>query len=130
MTHSHRNNTADLAGARALGVASIGIGLSEILAPKKLEQAMGIGNGRNTGILRILGVREIVHGVDIISHRDPTPGVRARVFGDVLDTVLLGIAATQTRKPGSFGTIAAMVAGIGLADLLCASRLGRQRSAD
>jgi hypothetical protein len=122
-----RNQMADDAVARALGVASIGIGLSEILAPRKLEKAMGIGNGRNTGILRILGVREVMHGIDILFHEDPTPGVRARVFGDVLDSVLLGMAGTRTKKPGSFATIAAMVAGIGLLDLVFAGRLGRDR---
>src|SRR5437660_11138042 len=102
----------DIEVARGLGWASIAIGASEILAPRQLQRAMGIGNGENTGILRALGVREIMHGVDILSHDDPTPGVWARVAGDALDTVLLGVAATKTKKPGSFATIAAMVIGI------------------
>ena len=60
---------------------------------------MGIGNGQNTGVLRVLGVREIMHGVNILSHRDPAPGVWSRVAGDVLDGVLLGVAATGPASP-------------------------------
>jgi len=117
----------DIDAARGLGFASIAIGLTEILAPKKLEQAMGIGNGQNTGMLRVLGVREIMHGVDILTHDDPTPGVWARVAGDVLDSTLLGIAATRTKKPASFSTIFTMVLGIGILDVLFAERLARQK---
>jgi hypothetical protein len=99
-------------GARALGLASIGIGLTELAAPKKVEQMMGIGNGENTGILRVLGVREIMHGIDILTHRDPNPGVWSRVAGDVLDGVLLAIAAKKTKRPASFAMVSAMVLGI------------------
>jgi len=65
--------------AQLLGWASIGIGLSELLLPRQIEQkCLGIGNGQNTGVLRVLGVREICHGIDLLSHRDPAPGVWAR----------------------------------------------------
>jgi hypothetical protein len=114
-------------GARALGWASIGIGVTEIAAPGWIEQTMGIGDGENTGILRTLGAREILHGVDILSHRDPTPGVKARVAGDVLDGVLLGMAAKRTRRPDGFATIAAMVTVIAMLDLYYAWRLERMR---
>lgn len=119
------NHPYDTQAARGLGWASLLIGLTEILAPKKLERTMGIGNGQNTGILRALGVREIMHGVDILSHDDPTPGVWARVAGDALDTVLLGVAATKTKSPKSFWTLAAMVMGIGMLDMIFATRLTR-----
>src|SRR5205085_12538580 len=98
---------SDAAVAKGLGWASIAIGLTEILMPRKLERTMGIGNGQNTGILRVLGMREILQGVDILSHRDPTPGIWARVFGDVLDGVLLTIVGTKTKKPGGFVAICA-----------------------
>ena len=70
---------------------------------------MGVGNGQVTGILRVLGVREIMHGIDILAHKDPTPGVWSRVFGDLLDGVLLGAAATRTKKPGGLAAIFAAV---------------------
>ena len=122
MCHTAREKT-DVAAGRALGWASIGIGLTEIAAPKQLERWMGIGNGQNTGILRACGVREIMQGVDILAHDDPTPGVWARVAGDVLDSAALGVAAMKTKKPFSFAVITGMVLAIGLADLLCAKRL-------
>ncbi|MDB5319120.1 MAG: transcriptional regulator [Phycisphaerales bacterium] len=109
--------------ARGLGWASIGIGLTEIAAPHQLERLMGIGDGQNTGILRTMGVREIMSGVDILTHDDPTPGVWARVAGDALDGVLLGVAATKTRRPGSFAALTAMVLGIVALDVVCACRL-------
>ena len=43
--------------------------------------------------------------------------------GDVLDSALLGLAATKTRRPASFAVVAAMVAGIGIADVVCAKRM-------
>src|SRR5689334_18647762 len=109
--------------ARTLGFASIAIGLTEMLFPKKLEQTMGIGNGENTGILRALGVREIMHGVDLLTHEDPTPGVWARCAGDMLDGVLLTAAAMKTKNPAGFATIAALVAPVVAADMWCATRL-------
>jgi hypothetical protein len=109
--------------ARSLGWASIGIGLTEIAAPRQLENMMGIGDGQNTGILRTMGVREIMAGVDILTHDDPTPGVWARVAGDALDGALLGVAATKTRRPGSFAALTAMVMGIVALDVICAWRL-------
>lgn len=114
----------DIQAARGMGLASIAIGLSEILLPKKIEKAMGIHNGQNTGILRVLGVREILHGVDILTHEDPTPGIFARCAGDVLDSALLSIAATRTKRPVSFAAIFAMVASVGVLDVIFAERLG------
>jgi hypothetical protein len=109
--------------ARALGVASIGIGLAELAAPRQVEQLLGIDDGENTGMLRALGVRELLTGVDILTHADPTPGVWARVVGDALDGVLLGVAATRTRRPGSFAATAGAVLGIVALDVLVARRL-------
>jgi hypothetical protein len=109
--------------ARTLGVASIGIGLAEIAAPRQVEKMLGIGNGQNTGVLRALGVREIMHGVDILTHDDPAPGVWSRVAGDALDGVLMGIAAKKTRNPAGFATALVMVLGIVAMDVLCAKRL-------
>jgi hypothetical protein len=119
------SNTTDSL-ARGLGIASIAIGLSEIFLPKKLEKSMGIRNGQNTGVLRVLGVREILHGIDILTHEDPAPGIYARVAGDMLDTALLGIAATKTRKPGAFAAIFGLVSMIGVLDMICAGKLAKQ----
>jgi fructose-specific phosphotransferase system IIC component len=122
-----RYTPTDLATGKVLGVASIAIGLTEILAPRKLEKAMGIGNGQTTGILRTLGVREISHGVDLLTHDDPAPGIFARVLGDMLDGVLLGLAARKSRNPSGMAAIFALVMPVVLADMIFAGRLLKER---
>src|SRR5262245_16197911 len=54
--------------SQALGWFSIGLGLTEILAPRALGRAIGIGN--HPTVLRLLGMREIVSGVGLLSQRD------------------------------------------------------------
>jgi hypothetical protein len=117
----------DKQAARGLGWTSLAIGLAEVLAPRQLERTMGISNGRNTGILRVCGVREIAQGIDILAHDDPTHGVLARVAGDMLDGVLLGAAAMKTKRPGGFSAVCAMVLGVVAMDVLYAQRLSRKR---
>jgi hypothetical protein len=114
--------------ARGLGWASIGIGLAELLGAKQVEELLGIDDNPDCrGTLRALGVREICHGVSILAEEKPTEqlatSVWGRVAGDVLDSALLGLAATKTKKPFQFAAVTAAVLGVGLADLLCAKRL-------
>ena len=123
MRNCNFHRPADVAAARGLGWASIGIGLMEILAPKQIEKWMGISNDQNTGILRTLAVREISHGVDILSHDDPAPGVRARIAGDMLDGVLLALAAKRTRNMRGLMCVAAAVLPIVALDMIFAKRL-------
>lgn len=113
----------DKEAARGLGVASLAIGLTELAAPRQVEHLLGIGDGRTTGVIRALGVRELMHGVDILSHDDPTPGVWARIAGDALDGAALAVAATKTRRPLSFAITTAMVLGIVALDVIFAERL-------
>jgi len=125
---SHRRAAVDQRAAQCLGWTSIAVGLTEILAPRQLEKTMGVGNGQVTGILRVLGVREIMHGIDLLSHEDPTPGVWSRVFGDLLDSVVLGAAATRTKKPGGLAAIFAAVLPVVVADMIFAPRLSKDKA--
>src|SRR5689334_22783318 len=112
--------------ARGMGLVSIAIGLTEIAAPRQLERTMGIRNGQNTGILRVLGVREIMHGIDLLSHDDPAPGMWSRVAGDLLDGAVLGLAARRTRNPGGFMAICAAVLPVVLLDMILAPQLSKR----
>jgi len=126
MTRSYFNrsrSSVDNAGGRMLGLASIGVGLSELLMPRTIEKWLGIGNGQHTGILRVLGARELTHAVDILSHEDPGPGVKARVAGDMLDGALFAIAGMKSRRPSGYATAAMLLAGITLLDIFFAKRL-------
>jgi hypothetical protein len=130
MFQSEAQSTAR--GARALGWASIGIGVTEIVAPHFIQHALGLEDrASHRGVLRVLGVREIMHGVGLLSVPDGsqlTAAVWSRVAGDVLDSALLGMAATKTKRPQSFAAVAAAVAAIGLADLCCAIKSSRRTS--
>jgi hypothetical protein len=128
-----RQMREDTNGARALGWASFAIGLTELLAPRQVENLLGIENRPDQqGVLRILGLRELCHGFGILTENAPTSqmtaGVCSRVAGDVLDTVLLGAAALKTKKPGMFAAVAASVLAIGLADMYHAQRLARHQT--
>jgi hypothetical protein len=112
--------------AKALGLTSLAIGLTEVAAPRKVEKWLGIGNGTTTSVLRTLGIRELLHGVDVLGHHHPASSLWRRVVGDVVDTALLGVAAMKTRRPVAFAIISGMVLAIGAADLLCASKLSKE----
>ena len=98
----------DAEGARALGWASLAIGLTELAAPKAVQSMLGIDDTPQTrGVLRVLGVREIAHGVGILSDSEPDTklagSVWARVAGDALDTALLAKAAIALKQFCEFG---------------------------
>ena len=127
-----RQARKDADGARALGWASLAIGLTELAAPKVVSKLLGIDDTPQTrGVLRVLGVREIGHGVGILTEDEPngklTGAVWSRVAGDALDTALLAKAAVKTKKPASFALVSAAVMGIGLLDIYYAQRLTRDQ---
>ena len=108
----HDESGVDARAVKGLGWASIGIGLAEIAAPGKVQELLGIEDRpSHRGILRVLRVRELMHGYALLTEdkpsREMTNSVWARVAGDVLDTAVLGVAATKTQAPGRFAAVAA-----------------------
>lgn len=125
------NGLADTS-ARGLGWASVGIGLAELVAPAQVEKLLGLENrSHHHGILRVLGIRELMHGVSILTAPPQSETMAAslwsRVAGDVLDTAVLAVAATKTKRPGRFAAVAALVMGIGLLDALHTWQLQQQQ---
>ncbi|QSQ21707.1 hypothetical protein JY651_42210 [Pyxidicoccus parkwayensis] len=109
--------------ARGLGWFSIGLGLTELIAPRALARFLGLSEER-TGLLRFFGLREIAAGVGILmSPARPTPWVWARVGGDVLDIVGLGRALKNNPKKGSVGFTLSNVLAATAVDAVCARRL-------
>ena len=81
--------------ARPLGWFSIGLGLAELLAPRRIAEAHG---APDAGILvRGFGVREIAAGIGILAAPERSAGLWARAAGDVLDIGAAGLAAATTR---------------------------------
>lgn len=112
--------------ARALGWLSIGLGLSELIAPRKLSHLMGIRE--RWKLLRALGLRESATGIGILAQRSPASWLWARVAGDVIDLLLLGSAFRAYRSQRKRVMAATgLVAGVTLLDLMCSQRLSAQR---
>jgi len=120
------DQNSDTIGSRAMGWTSIGIGLAELAAPKQVETLLGLDDTPDQrGVLRVLGVRELMHGVSLLAgakSRQLRAGIWSRVAGDALDCALLSAAAAKTRRPALFAAVAGMVLAIGVADVLCAVR--------
>jgi hypothetical protein len=118
--------------AHALGWASLGIGLTELVAPDHVQDLLGLEvTEEQRGVIQVLGAREVLHGISILANGCPTKlmtGVWSRVAGDVLDTALLAVAGAKTRSPVAFAAVSAMVLAIGAADTVCALRLTKSHS--
>ncbi len=110
--------------ARSLGWFGIGLGMVELVAPRRLTQSLGLD--RHDTLLRLCGLREVASGVGILSQPRPTAGIWSRVGGDLVDLALLTAAlGTSARRGRVAGTLAA-VGGVTLLDLLAGDRLARR----
>jgi uncharacterized membrane protein len=110
--------------ARLLGWFSIGLGIAEIVAPRQLADLIGVEH--KPSVFRMLGLREIGHGVAILSQDHPAPGVWSRVVGDMLDLALIG-TQLDSDNPEREKTLAATMSLVGVAavDLYTAKRLSQ-----
>jgi uncharacterized membrane protein len=76
--------------AHGLGWFSIGLGAAILIAPRRVAQAVGVENKHD--ILQLVGVREIITGIGILSEDRPARWLWGRVVGDALDIALLASA--------------------------------------
>ena len=113
--------------ARALGFFSLGLGLAQIMAPRRLGRAIGVGE--HPALMRGLGVREISSGIGILTNDHPTNWVWSRVAGDIMDLALLNRARDEVKGPPE--RLAAAMAAVGAAlvlDAWCARELSRSEN--
>ncbi len=114
---------------RALGWFSIGLGLVELLAPRRITGMLGLEG--NEGLARAYGAREIGSGFLSLSV-DREIGLWSRVAGDGADiaTLLLALRPGNPKRANA-GLALAIVLGVTLLDVIGAqsvtSRHGRQR---
>jgi uncharacterized membrane protein len=110
--------------ARGLGWFSLGLGLAELLAPRAVARMAGV-RGRNAGMIRLFGLREIAHGVAIFAQGErPAAAVWSRVAGDALDLAALGVAfASPDSNKGRLTFATANVLAVTALDVICAQRL-------
>jgi uncharacterized membrane protein len=111
--------------ASSLGWLGIGLGLAELVVPRRLARTIGVPYEHHH-LIRAMGVREIANGIGILMRPSSASGVWARVAGDMIDLLCLGAAFTSPRAHrGRLATTAAVVAGATALDLLCAQQLTR-----
>jgi hypothetical protein len=114
--------------ARGLGWFSIGLGLTELFAPRALTRWLGM-EGHET-LVRAYGMREIGAGIMTLSP-DKGLGLQSRVAGDALDiaTLLAGLRADNPKRD-NVAIALAMVLGVTILDIAGAQgvRASQRRS--
>jgi len=116
--------------ASGLGWFSIGLGVTELLAPRAIARITGT-QSNNRALIRGFGLREIASGVGILERPGDPSLVWSRVAGDALDLISLGaaLASSGTDRAKTMRAIAA-VAGVTVLDVLCAQDLSRRQRED
>ncbi len=112
-----------------LGYFSIGLGLAEFLAPRVMSRVIGVKepDERNELTMRAMGLREIGHGIAILSNQQPAKALWARVAGDALDLALLGrTLANPDNDRGRTLFATANVLAVAALDVMCAKQLSKQ----
>jgi uncharacterized membrane protein len=125
MPPPRRHAARDQKLARGLGWFSIALGVTELLAPRKICQIAGIDE--RTANIRACGMREIATGLGILS-KPQAPGLLwTRVAGDAIDLGMLARAAPSRPHNGRAKTLAAIaVAGVTAVDIYAARRMTHQ----
>lgn len=115
---------AQLEGAqsleRGLGWFSVGLGAAAVAAPRVVCWLSGL---RSPTLMRLVGTREIVAGIGILTQRDRTPWMWSRVVGDTFDLAALSVALARRGRRGRAAVALAVVAGVTALDVLAAVRL-------
>ena len=102
--------------AKALGWFSLGLGLTELLAPWLITKALGM-EGKES-LIRAYGAREIGSGLLSLSP-DKQAGLWSRVGGDGLDIATLMTALGENNpKRDNVAIALAMVLGVSVLDLI------------
>ena len=109
--------------SRGLGWFSVALGAAELLAGRRMAQALGMEH--RTPLFRLFGLRELLVGFGILA-RPTTPALLwARVGGDALDLAALaseGLRADNPRRT-EVDIAIGMVAAVTALDILCGYRL-------
>lgn len=113
--------------ARGLGWFSLGLGITQIAAPRALARMIGVRpDRRRQKAMRAIGAREIATGLGILSRSRPAGWLWARVLGDVMDLGLLSRSLRSRRADrGRAAAATAAVLGVTVLDTLAGSGLSR-----
>ncbi len=109
--------------ARGVGLVSLGVGLALLAAPARAIE--GFGMGERKGLVRLLGVRDLILAAGLLRRENPAPWLRARAISDATDAVLLAGGAAFGAFPRDRSMLgAAVAAGFSTLGFILARRLG------
>jgi uncharacterized membrane protein len=110
----------DTTTARGLGYLSLGLGFSQLLAPRWFSRTIGVrADSESETVVRLVGLREVVAGAGLLTSGNPAPWVWLRVGGDLMDLALLGRATTtKQEEPERLNGALASTVAITAVDLL------------
>ena len=108
--------------AKGLGVFSLGLGLTEVVAPRALARLIGVDQSAATPwILRALGAREIGHGIGIFAR---PKSVWTRLIGDAIDVAYVALAFRDGKRSRLWPAMGALAA-VGALDVLATMKMLR-----
>lgn len=111
---------------RALGWFSLGLGLTELIAPRRVTRALGM-EGRKS-LVRAYGAREIGAGIMSLS-TERSLGLWGRVAGDALDiATVMGAWRSNNPRRNNVQLALVMLAGVALIDLVAAQAVTAQHA--
>ncbi len=103
-----------------LAAFSVGLGLGELLATRRLTTALGMDGSE--GLVRVYGGREI--GAGMLTLAAPQAGIASRIAGDALDiATLMPPLGHRNPKRGNAAIAFAAVLGVTALDVLAFARL-------
>jgi hypothetical protein len=103
--------------ARALGWFSVALGVTQILARRRVARFIGVKD--HPVLLTACGAREILSGAGILRSQRPIVPLWSRVAGDAVDLALLLAAIAGRGAPRRrLAAVTAAVAGVTLLDLI------------
>jgi uncharacterized membrane protein len=119
---AERRSGGDVTLSRALGWFSIGLGLTELGAPKAVARLIGVPDRReHRKALTTLGVRELVTGAGILVRPQSSTGLWTRVAGDLMDLAVLGAAfGVRRAKRDRLSAVVGVIAAVTVVDALAA----------
>ncbi|KRB81393.1 hypothetical protein ASE00_15560 [Sphingomonas sp. Root710] len=109
---------------RAIGVASLAFGITDMLFGRRFGQGIGAGSEMGGRLFQIVGAREVATGIAGLMAPASAAPVQWRLAGDMFDLAALGYIAAPANPKRKMAFLAlGIVAAVAAADLLAARAL-------
>jgi len=114
---------------RALGFASLGLGIAAVASPRKLGRWLGLE--AEPEAISAFGARELASGAGLLSPVKPGPWFWTRVVGDIMDMgALAGAIRSDNPQRHVARGVALLLVGIAVLDVALAIQATTDRRAN